>query len=44
MRWEGYVAHMGVGEVYTSFCCGNLGERDHLEDPDVDGDNIKMDL
>jgi len=26
------------------FCWGNLRERDHLEDPDVDGDNTKMDL
>jgi len=23
---------------------GNQRERDHLEDPGVDGDNIKMDL
>jgi hypothetical protein len=35
---------MGIGEVYTGFCWGNLRERDHLEDPDVDGGNIKMDL
>jgi hypothetical protein len=27
----------GKGEVYTEFWWGNLGERDHLEDPDVDG-------
>jgi len=24
------------GEVYTDFWWGNLRERDHLEDPDVD--------
>jgi len=28
--------------VYTGFWLGNLRERDHLEDPGVDG--IKMDL
>jgi hypothetical protein len=44
MRWAAFVAHMGVGEVYTGYCWGNLGERDHLEDPDVDRDNIKMGL
>ena len=27
----------GGGEVYTGFWCGNLRERDHLEDPGVDG-------
>jgi hypothetical protein len=25
------------GEAYTGFCCGNLRERDHLEDLDIDG-------
>jgi len=31
--------------VYRGFWWGNLRERDHLEDPGVDGgDNIKMDL
>jgi len=25
------------GEVCTGFCLGNLRERDHWEDPDVDG-------
>ena len=27
----------GRGEVYTGFWSGNLRERDHLEDPGVDG-------
>jgi hypothetical protein len=26
----------GKGEVHTRFWCGNLKERDHLEDPDTD--------
>jgi hypothetical protein len=25
------------GEVHTGFWCGNLRERDNLEDPDIDG-------
>jgi len=33
MRWVGHVARMGRGEVYTGFWWGNLGEREHLEDP-----------
>jgi len=28
---------MGRGGVYTGFWCGNLRERDHLEDPGLDG-------
>jgi hypothetical protein len=31
-----HVARMG-GEMYTGFWWGNLRERDHLEDPGVDG-------
>ena len=30
-------AYGGRGEVYTGFWWGNLRERDHLGDPDVDG-------
>jgi hypothetical protein len=37
MRWAGHVAHMGRGEAYTGFCWRNLRERDHLEDPGLDG-------
>jgi hypothetical protein len=37
MRLAGHVACMGRGEVYTGFLWGNLRERNHLEDPGVDG-------
>jgi len=37
MRWAGHVARMGTGEAYTEFWWGNLRERDHLEEPGVDG-------
>jgi hypothetical protein len=30
-------AYGGRGEAYTGFWWGNLRERDHLEDPGVDG-------
>ena len=32
------------GEAYVGFWWGSLRARDHLGDPGVDGDNIKMDL
>ena len=35
MRCVGHVARMG--ERYTGFWWGNLRERDHLEDPGLDG-------
>ena len=25
------------GDTYAGFCCGNLRDRDHLEDPGLDG-------
>jgi len=37
MRWAGHIAHKGRGEAYTGFWWGNLGERDHLGNPGVDG-------
>jgi hypothetical protein len=35
---------MGKREVHTGFWWGDLSVGDHLGDPGVDGDNIKMDL
>jgi len=40
MRCAGHVALWGRDEVYTVFWWGNLRERDHLEDPGVDGSII----
>jgi hypothetical protein len=37
MGWVEHVTRIGRGEVYAEFWWGNLRERDHLEDPDVDG-------
>jgi len=36
-RWAGHVALMGEGEVCTGFWWGNLIERYHWGDLDVDG-------
>jgi len=37
MRWERNVTHVRRDEVYTGFWWGNLRERDHFEQPGVDG-------
>ena len=37
MRWAGHVVGRGRGKYYAWFWRGNLRERDHLEDPQVDG-------
>jgi hypothetical protein len=37
IRWAEYVVRIGRGEMYTGFWCGNLSERDHLEEPGLDG-------
>jgi hypothetical protein len=35
MKWTGHVARLGRGEVHTGYRCGNLRDRDNLEDPSV---------
>jgi hypothetical protein len=40
IRWAGHVALMGVEKVYSRFWWGNLRERDHLVDSDVEGRTI----
>jgi hypothetical protein len=37
MRWAGHVARMGEKKDVYRVWWGNLKERDHLEDPGVDG-------
>jgi hypothetical protein len=41
MRWVGHVALWGRGAVHTGFRCGNLRERDSLEDLDVERRALK---
>ena len=36
-REAGHVERMGIGEVHTKSSLEHLRERDHLEDPGVDG-------
>jgi hypothetical protein len=40
MRWAENVGKRRIGEMRTEFWWGNLRERDHLENPDVDGSRI----
>jgi len=37
MRWAGHVARMGKREGRTGFWCGDLMERDHFEELEVNG-------
>jgi hypothetical protein len=36
MIWDGNVARMGRGKVYTGFWWGDLRKGDYLEGPNVD--------
>jgi hypothetical protein len=36
-RWERHVSRMGVRRVANRFRWGDLRERNHLEDPGIDG-------
>jgi hypothetical protein len=37
MRWVGHVASKERGELYTGFWRGDLREREHLQEPGIDG-------
>jgi len=41
MRWARHVARMGGGVMYARFWLENLRERNHLEDPSIDGRIIR---
>ena len=36
MRWAGHVLRTRTGEMHTGLWCGDISERDHLEDLDVE--------
>jgi len=40
IKLAGHVAHMGTGEVRRRFWLGDMLERDHVEDLNVDGSII----
>ena len=40
MRWAGHVARMGKGRGVYRVLVGKLRERDHLEDPGLNGRKI----
>jgi hypothetical protein len=42
MRWVGHVAHMGERICAHRILVGKVRERDHLEDPGVDGRVIRV--
>jgi len=37
LRWAGHIARIGQRRYVYRVWCGNLKERDHLGDPEVDG-------
>jgi hypothetical protein len=37
LRWAGYIARMGRGDINIGLQWGNLREEDHLGDPGVHG-------
>jgi hypothetical protein len=41
MRWAGHVAHSARIKVRSGLGCGNLKERDYLEDLTVEGMILK---
>ena len=40
MRWVGHIAHMGERRGVYRVLVRNLGERDHLQDQDINGIKI----